>query len=522
RVAGLAVPYLADWCSVDVVDPDGSVRRMAVTHADPAKAAIARRIAHYPPDPAGLHPRTQVLRTGCSYLAPDVTEAGLATVTPDAEQLRVMQGLGYRSAIAEDPTTRPGGHRVGRYRFTGGVLAVLACAVFATRASALAPGDFDPSFASGGTFIQPLGEGTRPGAMLNAVAMQADGKIVVTGVASGSKEVVARLNPDGTLDPAFGNGGKVLTTFGTGSSDLPSPQALAIGPDGKIVIGGFVSGRLLLARLNADGSFDAAFGSNGVVVTQLGEGTNPYSGAFAVALQPDGRILTGGGARTSGNHGAVLVARWNTDGSLDSSFGTNGKATPQLGEGANADSGVTNLALQPDGKIVIAGSATDTDATQGDAALVARLDGDGTGLDASFGTGGKVLGRLGLTSSDITRPRGLALQPDGKIVLGGYTTDAQSHQQIFVSRLNVDGKGLDSWLVGGGTLITQLGEGLVPSSELTGLALQPDGKIVGVGDATGPHGDTQVLVARVKADGTLDSAFSGDGKVLTQLAVAMS
>ena len=98
-VAGLAIPYLADWCSVDVVDPDGSVRRMAVTHADPAKAAIARRIAHYPPDPAGLHPRTQVLRTGRSYLAPDVTEAGLATVTRDAEQLRVMQSLGYRSAM---------------------------------------------------------------------------------------------------------------------------------------------------------------------------------------------------------------------------------------------------------------------------------------------------------------------------------------------------------------------------------------------------------------------------------------
>jgi len=414
---------------------------------------------------------------------------------------------------------------VGRYRFTAGALAVLACAVFAALASALAPGDFDPSFASGGTFIQPLGEGTRPGAVLNAVAMQPDGKIVVTGVASDNKEVVASLNPDGTLDPAFGTGGKVLTTFGTGSSDIPFPQALAIQPDGKIVIGGFVSGatqRLLLARLNADGSFDAAFGSNGVVVTQLGEGTNPYSGAFAVVLRPDGRILTAGGARTSGNQGAVLVARWNTDGSPDSSFGTNGKATPQLGEGANANSGAFDLALQPDGKIVIAGSATDTNGTQADAALVARLDGDGMGLDASFGSGGKVLGRLGQTSNDIMRPEGLALQPDGKIVLGGQTVDAQSHHKIFVSRLNVDGNGLDSGFVGGGTLITQLGEGGNPYSDLTRLALQPDGKIVGVGNANGPQGDTQVLVARVKADGTLDSSFSGDGKVLTQLAVANS
>jgi GAF domain-containing protein len=98
-VAGLAIPYLADWCSVDIVDPEGTVRRVAVRHADPTKAPVARQMATYPADPAAMHPRTRVLRTGRSFLARDITEEGLATVTDNPEQLRVMQSLGYRSAM---------------------------------------------------------------------------------------------------------------------------------------------------------------------------------------------------------------------------------------------------------------------------------------------------------------------------------------------------------------------------------------------------------------------------------------
>ena len=98
-LARLAVPELADWCSVDVLEADGSVRRIAVAHADAAKAEIARQLRVYPPDPAGRHPRTRVLRTGRAELIPEITQAGLASAAGSPEQFEVMRRLGYRSCM---------------------------------------------------------------------------------------------------------------------------------------------------------------------------------------------------------------------------------------------------------------------------------------------------------------------------------------------------------------------------------------------------------------------------------------
>ena len=98
-VARLAVPFLADWCSVDMLEPDETVRRIAVAHADPSKAAVAQLVAIYPPDPRGAHPRTKVLRTGRSEIIPEVTDAGLAAAAANPDHLRIMRELGYRSAM---------------------------------------------------------------------------------------------------------------------------------------------------------------------------------------------------------------------------------------------------------------------------------------------------------------------------------------------------------------------------------------------------------------------------------------
>ncbi|TMA58232.1 MAG: PAS domain S-box protein [Deltaproteobacteria bacterium] len=98
-LARLAVPELADWCSVDVLETDGSVRRIAVAHADPSRAEIARQLQVYPPDPAGRHPRSRVLRTGRAELIPEITEAELAAVAASPEHFEVMRRLGYRSCM---------------------------------------------------------------------------------------------------------------------------------------------------------------------------------------------------------------------------------------------------------------------------------------------------------------------------------------------------------------------------------------------------------------------------------------
>jgi uncharacterized delta-60 repeat protein len=401
-------------------------------------------------------------------------------------------------------------------------LAVLCLAIFAGVASALAAGDLDPTFSSDGKFTDPLGEGPRPGAAFHAVALQPDGKIVTTGTASNSVDVVARLNPDGTLDPTFDSDGKLLHPLGAGSGEVMFPQAIAVQADGKIVVAGYVTDyatnvqRAVVVRLTPEGALDGTLDGDGILVTQLGAGPNPDTSIVAVNVLPDGRLLLAGGATNSSGGFETLLARRNADGSPDQSFGSGGKKKIQMGVGANASSGAIDMELQPDGKIVVAGSATDVDAAQQNAGFVARFDTDGQALDSSFGTGGKYLGRFGAPDHQV-HLNALSLQPDGKpVVVGDAYNDTQNFpsSEAMVARLNVDGAGPDSAFGTNGAFLRTF-EGAAGDARLADVVLQPDGKIVGVG--SGEEAGFTVLVLRLTAGGALDPSFSGDGRDLTQL-----
>jgi uncharacterized delta-60 repeat protein len=205
-----------------------------------------------------------------------------------------------------------------------------------------------------------------------------------------------------------------------------------------------------MVRLTPGGAFDGTLDGDGILVTQFGAGANPNSSINAVRVLPDGRILLAGGATNSSGGFDTLLARRNVDGSPDQSFGSGGKRMVQLGVGANASSGAIDMELQPDGKIVVAGPATDTDAVQPDAGFVARFDADGQALDSSFGIGGKYLGRFGTTDHQVT-VSALSLQPDGKPMVVGDAHDNTQNlppSEAMVARLNVNGAGPD---VGFGT-----------------------------------------------------------------------
>jgi uncharacterized delta-60 repeat protein len=401
-------------------------------------------------------------------------------------------------------------------------LAVLCLAVFAAVAKALAAGDLDPTFSSDGKFIEPLGEGTRPGGSFRAVALQPDGKIVGAGLASNSVALVARVNPDGTLDPTFDSDGKLLHPLGAGANEAMFPAAIALGPNGEIVIAGTVGNfgtqvnQVAVVRLTPEGALDDTLDGDGILVTQLGESGNPDSTVSALHVLADGRILLAGGASNASGTFLPLLARRNANGSPDPSFGGGGKKMIQLGEGASAGSSVSDMKLQPDGKIVVAGAATDTGGMQANAAMVARFDADGQNLDSSFGTGGKYVGRLGTTDYAFT-VSGLTLQADGKPVLVGHAYDNSQNfpsSEAMVARLNVDGAGVDSGFGTNGTFKSTF-EGTNADARLLDVVVQPDGKLVGVGGGEG-DGFT-VLILRLTSAGALDPSFSGDGRDLTQL-----
>ncbi len=328
-------------------------------------------------------------------------------------------------------------------------------------------GSPDTSFGSGGKVTTDF-DGFAEEA--SAVAIQTDGKIVVAGFANipgtGFDFALARYNSDGSLDAAFGSGGKVTTNF-FGLSEFGS--GVAIQKNGKIIVAGTAatsgSFDFALARYNTDGSLDAAFGSGGKINTDFGA---PSDFANALAIQSNGKIVAAGVASV-GTFDFAL-ARYNSDGSLDSTFGSGGKVTTDFG-GLN-DLG-EGLAIQADGKLVVVGTANDNSPTVDTDFALARYNTDGS-LDTTFGSGGKI-------TTDFSRTRNNAhavvIQSNGKIVVTGNISG-----DFTLVRYNSDGS-LDTTFGSGGIASADFTDFFISRDEALALAVQSDGKIVAAGSA---------------------------------------
>lgn len=354
-----------------------------------------------------------------------------------------------------------------------------------------AAGGLDPTFGSSGKIQLNVGASVDEAL---AVAIQPDRKIVVVGrTNNGSRmdTVLLRYNEDGSLDPSFDGDGKIVADLGSENED--GATAFAIQPDGKIVIVGFANFQVLLARYNEAGRPDPSFGSDGKITD------SDWSGSAAVvAIQPDGKLIVAGEV-SEGERGYLdfMLARYNSDGSPDSSFGSNGKITTDFNQ--NFDYG-NALALQPDGKIVVAGTAYKV--LNPDFAL-ARYNPDGS-LDPSFDGDGKVTTNL---NGGWDFAQALILQPDGKLVVAG-----NSSGQFALARYNSNGS-LDTSFDGDGSVITDFGAGF---EWVSALARQSTGELlVGGTTDTAGSGSADFALARYHEDGGLDASFGVDGKVTT-------
>jgi uncharacterized delta-60 repeat protein len=374
-----------------------------------------------------------------------------------------------------------------------------------------AAGDLDPTFGIGGMVTTDINRSTD---IANAVAVQADGKLVVVGQTykhndyTGEDFVVTRYNTDGTLDNTFGSGGRVRTDF-PGLAAVPS--SIVIQPDGKIVVAGGAfplftfAGNFEVVRYNSNGSLDTSFGNGGIVTTVFPEG----SYAFDVALQSDGKIIAAGTLFVDFNPGDqsdtdFALARYNPNGSLDTTFGNGGTISTDFF--GNEDDAFSVL-IQPDGKIVAVGSANDP-ATYYDFAAVRYLS-DGT-IDTTFGVAGKVSTDFGVAGFD--RAHSAALQADGRIVAAGFAISQNGGVQNFaVARYTSNGV-LDTTFSRDG--ITQIDFGSCCQSAYQVL-LQSDGKIITVGYANTESSDSDFLLARLSSRGALDATFGVGGKVRT-------
>ncbi len=284
-------------------------------------------------------------------------------------------------------------------------------------------------------------------------------------------------------------------------------NSVAAQRDGKIVVAGYadVGGvdRFALVRYNSDGSLDTSFNSTGKVTTAVGTGTCKGQG---VALQDDGKIVVVGHSFNAGGQSCFTVLRYGADGNLDTSFGDSGKVTTTVAKDSNAD----GVAMQSDGKIVVAGNAF-IDRNNNDFGVV-RYNANGT-LDTTFNGTGKATADFG--AHDLGHS--VAVHGDGRIVVAGYSTN-ESKKQCALACFKANGN-LDTSFNGTGKVTTNFGgDG---DAEGQGVATQSDGKTVVVGYAT-VAGVQRFAVERYKTDGALDTSFGGTGRVLTAVGISGS
>jgi uncharacterized delta-60 repeat protein len=328
------------------------------------------------------------------------------------------------------------------------------------------------------------------GFIRSALALQADGKIVVaTEIGHRSTTgLVVRLDPDGSRDASFGTGGEVLLDLsdaGTGVAPSSDLTAVVIQPDGKIVVagdtaaleGGMSFRRAVVARLTPTGALDESFGNAGHTTTGLGADIASF---LALALQPDGRIVAMG---ASGTVDSTLrfgaFARFDSAGHLDPDFGNNGivmTSTPFASRAA--------LVLQPDGKILAAGAA----AIDEQNACLVRLNGSDGSPDKTLGHSGIKILNFAVGHDDIAT--GVALQPDGKIVIVG-AADSDDGNRGFVARLGNNAM-LDDSFAGG--IVRVAAPSSSGSTELHAVVLDAEGRIVTAGFASGSP--LELVVAR--------------------------
>jgi uncharacterized delta-60 repeat protein len=341
-------------------------------------------------------------------------------------------------------------------------------------------GGLDAAFGTGGLVRVDVG-GRFDEA--HAIVVQPDGKIVVAGASSdagGYDMVVVRLNGDGSLDTSFDGDGIVLVDLGSESS----ARAVALQQDGRILLagwamvavgGGCCSSDFAVARLTTVGQLDVSFDGDGRLTTDFLPGTDDgYDAAQALLVQPDGRIVVGGGAVSNAVSVDFAVARYLTDGSLDPTFSNDGLLTTDF---LGYYDEVRALAVDNAGRIVAGGQSCEFPGNSDEVCDfgLTRYTAGGV-LDRKFGQHGTVRTDLG---SDVNEGvKGLAVQPDGRIGAAGQARGIGG-QDVGLARYRADGR-LDRTFGTHGLVITPVS----PSTdEVGGLALQPDGRILVAGTA---------------------------------------
>ncbi|MGK4567771.1 hypothetical protein [Flavobacterium sp. 3HN19-14] len=363
--------------------------------------------------------------------------------------------------------------------------------------------ELDPTFGNNGKTVTGFGNNR---SSANAAALQPDGKLIVGGSYTSSHGdndfALVRYNTDGTLDPTFGAGGKVVTDFLEINNDYSYINAVYVLPDGKIMaLGttgktGFIPS-LVVVKYNHDGTLDTAFGTNGKVTNDL----FPLdSFGSKLTLLPDGKFVVTSAKTYNGDPNYYFgLRKYTADGQIDETFGTAGEVVTSFG---NGKSGPASIALQPDGKLLVAGKFLQSGMQQ---MAVARYNPDGA-LDTSFDGDGKVLTNFGGTTS--CNAMDVAIKPDGKIIVSGIVYTLV--RNFGVVQYNSNGS-LDTSFDGDGKATAAFADDY---DNISAVTRQPDGKfLVAIKSDNYMLTASDMVLRKFNSDISKDISFGNNGEV---------
>jgi uncharacterized delta-60 repeat protein len=337
---------------------------------------------------------------------------------------------------------------------------------------------------------------------VSSIAIDSNGKILAVGTSIQNKVnkfALARYSSTGTLDTSFGTSGIVLTSIGTGAK----AQCCKLTSDSKILVGGLTIenglSKFAIVKYNSDGSLDTSFGTGGKVITLIGDGCAINS----IGLTSDNKIIAAGFAGIDGKT-YFATAKYNADGSIDSSFGNSGSTTVDV----DYHNYGFAVAIDSNNKIVVVGYSSDGTIQF---STLLRLNIDGS-LDSTFGSGGSVKTQI----NSYSKLNAVAIQSDGKIVVVG-DTNLNSLSQIAVARYNIDGS-LDTNFGVDQTGIIKITIDSYDKAE--SVLIQPDGKILVTGSSKDDL-NMEVVLLRLNSDGSFDTTFGTQGKIVTSVNYGM-
>ena len=377
-------------------------------------------------------------------------------------------------------------------------------------------GLLDPTFGADGIATTP----SAPGERVYAVAVQPDGRILAAGDAFGTTAdfFLTRYNADGSLDAAFGSGGRVTTDFNT-KTDRAHAVSVQPGTGGKILVAGYANtGKgpndvyaFAVARYNANGTLDTAFGGGkkptGKVTVDF---SSEFDTAYSMAVLPDGKFVLAGRAGWN-----LALARFNANGTLDTTFGSGGKVVGPAMSGSSTQQRYVGLTVDGSGRLVVASTVGEATVTQeGRDFLVVRFLPTGQ-LDPAFGAGGVVRTDVAPGLSD--GASSVVVQPDGRILVGGaasyvttYNGQVITPNQFALVRYNPNGS-LDAGFGTNGVVTAVADLSQLSGGEISGVSVRPDGSILAGGRMGYPPNLRGAALMRFDAAGNRDLSFGSPG-----------